>query len=124
MPSQEVRSCLECGDPFKGRVDKKFCSDLCRVSFNNRMNSEDIRYVRNVNSILRKNRRILVGLNPTGKNRVSQEKLKARGFNFHYFTSLYKTREGAQYYYCYEQGYLPIENGHYLLVIKKESLQP
>ena len=123
MPSQEKRLCLECGEPFRGRVDKKFCSDLCRISFNNRINSEDIRYVRSVNNILRKNRRILMSLNPTGKNKVSENKLKAKGFDFQHFTSMYKTKDGNQYYYCYEQGYLPLENDHYLLVIKKEFQQ-
>lgn len=122
MPSPEEKSCLECGEPLRGRVDKKFCSDGCRVSFNNRINSQDVRYVRNINNILRKNRRILIALNPLGKSKVSHERLKAEGFNFHYFTSIYKTRDGSRYYYCYEQGYLPIENDHYLLVIKKEHL--
>ena len=90
------------------------------MSFNNRLNSDQINYVRNVNNILRRNRRILMSMNPTGKNKVSHDKLKAQGFNFKYFTSTYKTREGAQYYYCYEHGYLPIESDCYLLVIKKE----
>lgn len=123
MPSPDERSCIECGSPFRGRVDKKFCSDLCRISFNNRLNSDDIHYMRNVNNILRKNRRILIAMNPTGKNKVSHEKLKAKGFNFSYFTSIYKTREGSLYYYCYEQGYLPIEKDYYLLVVKKEFSQ-
>lgn len=122
MPSPEEKLCLECGEPFRGRIDKKFCSDLCRVSFNNRTNSEDVRYIRTINNILRKNRRILMSLNPTGKNKVNHEKLKEKGFNFHYFTSLYKTRDGAVYYYCYEHGYLPLEHDLYLLVIKKEFL--
>ena len=120
MPSHEERLCHECGAPFRGRIDKKFCSDPCRQAFNNRLNSDEINYVRNVNNILRRNRRILMRMNPTGKNRVSHEKLKAQGFDFNYFTSTYKTREGALYYYCYEQGYLPIEKDYYLLVIKKE----
>lgn len=120
MPSQSERLCLECGAPFKGRVDKKFCSDTCRIAFNNRLNSDDTSYVRNVNNILRKNRRILISMNPTGKNKVSYNKLKARGFDFNHFTSTYKTREGSQYFYCYEHGYLPIEQDWYLLVIKKE----
>lgn len=120
MPSQSERRCLECGAPFKGRVDKKFCSDTCRVAFNNRLNSDDTSYVRNINNILRKNRRILISMNPTGKNKVSYDKLKARGFDFNHFTSTYKTREGSQYFYCYEHGYLPIEQDWYLLVIKKE----
>lgn len=123
MPSPSQRSCLECGEPFKGRIDKKFCSDTCRIAFNNRLNSDDISYVRNINNILRKNRRILMSMNPTGKNKVSYAKLKSRGFDFNHFTSTYKTRDGSQYYYCYEHGYLPMENDCFLLVIKKEFAQ-
>jgi hypothetical protein len=123
MPSQEKRLCLECGEPFNGRMDKKFCSDLCRISFNNRINNEDIQYVRSINNILRRNRRILMSLNPTGKNKVTLENLKAKGFDFQYFTSTYKTREGARYFYCYEQGYLPLDGNQCLLVIKKEFQQ-
>ena len=119
MPSQLERLCLECNAAFRGRIDKKFCSDVCRVAFNNRLNSDELSYVRYVNNILRKNRRILMSLNPTGKNKVSHDKLKARGFDFNHFTSTYKTRDGGVYYYCYEQGYLPIRDC-YLLVIKKE----
>jgi hypothetical protein len=120
MPSQSSRSCLECGEPFRGRIDKKFCSDTCRIAFNNRLNSDDTGYVRNINNILRKNRRILMSMNPTGKNKVRCERLRSRGFDFNHFTSTYKTREGAQYYYCYEHGYLPIEKDWLLLVVKKE----
>lgn len=120
MPSQSSRSCLECGEPFKGRIDKKFCSDTCRVAYNNRLNSDETNYVRNINNILRKNKRILKNMNPTGKNKVSYEKLKAHGFDFNHFTSTYRTRDGAQYYYCYEQGYLPIENDLFLLVVKRQ----
>jgi hypothetical protein len=59
-------------------------------------------------------------LNPLGKVRLTRDKLLAKGFDFSYFTSTYTTKEGAQYFYCYEQGYLPIEKGYYLLVVKKE----
>jgi hypothetical protein len=124
MPSLSERSCLECGEPFKGRIDKKFCSDTCRIAFNNRLNSDDISYVRNINNILRKNRRILISMNPTGKNKVSYDKLKSRGFDFNHFTSTYKTRDGSQYYYCYEHGYLPIDKDYFLLVIKKDFPTP
>ncbi len=116
----EEKVCLECGTPFHGRVDKKFCGDPCRIAFNNRLNSDSVNYVRNINNILRKNRRILVDLNPTGKIRISTDKLKSKGFNFSYFTSIYKTKEGSQYFYCYDQGYLPIERDSVLLVVKKD----
>jgi hypothetical protein len=120
MPPLEEKTCIECQTTIKGRVDKKFCSDQCRSSYNNRLNSDETSYVRNINNILRKNRRILLELNPDGKNRVSRDKLKAKGFDFQHFTSIYKTKDGAQYFYCYEQGYLPMEKDFFLLVVKKE----
>jgi predicted nucleic acid-binding Zn ribbon protein len=121
MPDSATRTCLECGDKLVGRADKKFCSDSCRIAYNNRLNSDETNYMRNVNAVLRKNRRILQALNPTGKTRVSRDKLLEKGFDFSYFTSQYKTREGSVYYYCYEQGYLELENNQFLLVIKKET---
>jgi hypothetical protein len=60
-----------------------------------------------------------MALNPTGKTRVSWDKLNEKGFDFTYFTSLYKTKEGGIYHYCYEQGYLELDNNYYLLVVKK-----
>jgi hypothetical protein len=122
MAPIEEKKCTECGTTIKGRVDKKFCSDQCRSAYNNRLNSDETSYVRNVNNILRKNRRVLMELNPEGKSRVSRDKLKAKGFDFQYFTSTYTTKDGAQYFYCYEQGYLPIEKDFFLLVVKKEFM--
>jgi hypothetical protein len=122
MATLVEKKCIECEEKIIGRADKKFCSDQCRISYNNKLNSDDTNYVRNVNNVLRKNRRILMTLNTTGKTRVSRTRLTEKGFEFGYFTSVYITKEGAQYFYCYEQGYLPVDNNFYLLVVKKESL--
>jgi predicted nucleic acid-binding Zn ribbon protein len=119
MAKIEEKVCLECGDKIKGRADKKFCSDQCRISYNNKLNSDETNYVRNVNNILRKNRRILAELNTTGKTRVNRDKLNEKGFDFTYSTSMYKTKEGGIYHYCYEQGYLEMDNNWFLLVVKK-----
>jgi hypothetical protein len=115
------KKCQECGEKIKGRADKKFCSDQCRISYNNRLNSDETNLVRNVNNTLRKNRRILQELNPQGKTRVSREKLNEKGFDFNYFTSQYVTKEGSVYHFCYEQGYLALEKNWYLLVTRKEA---
>lgn len=120
MSLKQEKCCEECGKVIMGRVDKRFCSDQCRNSFNNRLNSDVTNYIRNINNALRKNRRILVELNPGGKAKLSREKLLSKGFDFAHYTSTYTTREGAQYFYCYDQGYLPIEKGYYLLVVKKD----
>lgn len=113
------KHCLECGTPIKGRSDKKFCSDDCRNTYNNRLNSDQHNHMRKVNNILRKNRRILASLNPEGKTKISRNQMLKKGFNFNYFTSIYTTQSGKTYYFCYEQGYLPIDQEMCALVIKK-----
>ena len=104
-----------------GRADKKFCSDQCRVSYNNKLNSDETDYMNNVTNILRKNRSILMELNTTGKTKVNRDKLNEKGFDFNYFTSQYVTKEGAIYHFCYEQGYLALDKNWYLLVTRKEA---
>ena len=115
-------SSLECGEPIIGRVDKKFCSDLCRNAYNNSRNRDKTNLMRKVNGILRKNRMILEAHNPDGKGKVSKAQLLKEGFDFSYFTNLYITKAGKQYFFCYEQGYLPIENDYFALVIKKDYI--
>ncbi len=112
--------CLDCGEPLQGRADKKFCSDQCRNNYNNQLNSDHNNYMRNVNHLLRKNRRILQELNPDEKAKVHRDKLVEKGFNFNYFTNQSTTRTGSTYYFVYEQGYLALENNFYLLVVRKE----
>lgn len=119
MTQIEQKLCVECGGKISGRADKKFCSDQCRVSYNNRTRAEKTNYVRNVNNILSKNRRILEELNPSGKTKVARNKLSLKGFDFTYHTDTYRTKEGSYYRYCYEQGYLEIDPKT-LLLVKKE----
>ncbi len=118
-----AKTCLECGDNMYGRADKKFCSDQCRNSYNNKLNSDTNNYVRNINNTLRKNRRILAELNPKGTTKVSKDQLLLAGFNFNYYTNTYTTKQGKTYFFCYEQGYLPLEEGLYALVIKQDYVK-
>lgn len=115
-----MKNCLECGEKIVGREDKKFCSDGCRNAYNNKINKDSTNLMRNINNKLRKNYRILCDLNPDGKSKTNRSKLSSKGFDFEYFTSIYTTKTGNIYYFLYDQGYMPIENEHYVLV-KKES---
>lgn len=117
------KTCLECGDEFNGRADKKFCSDQCRSSYNNKLNSDVSNFMRNINNILRKNRRILAELNPHGKSKVHRDKLLEKGFKFSYFTNVYQTKAGKTYHFCYEQGYLPINDGYFALVVRQAYVE-
>lgn len=113
---EEKKKCLECEEPIVGRSDKRFCSDQCRNSYNNRLNSDANIFVRNTINILRKNRRILQELNPTGKTKINRDKLLEKGFNPNFHTHTYTTQKGDTYIYCFEYGYLPIAENMYFLV--------
>ena len=119
----EKRECKECGTKLLGRKDQKFCSDYCRNTFNNRLNEDSTKYVRRINNILRKNRRILARLNPNGKVTVDGIVLAEEGFNFHYYTNIYRTKTGAEYHFCYEQGYLKLDGDRYMLVLKQDYVK-
>jgi hypothetical protein len=116
----EKKLCPVCGDIIRGRIDKKFCSDLCRNSFNNQLNTYTNNYIRQVNNVLRRNRRILSELNTSGKSKTSLSKLVEKGFDFKYFTSIHQTNSGNSYHFCYEQGYMKLENNLYALLKKSE----
>jgi hypothetical protein len=114
------KNCLECNSPFHGRADKKFCSDQCRSAHHNRVEIESRDYIRRINHILKKNRRILTQLQAEGKKQVGVEKLKIKGFDFNYFTSFYTSREGIHHYYCYDHGFLQKAKGETLVLVQKE----
>ncbi len=74
--------------------------------------------VKKINSILKKNQRILDKLNPGKKTRVNHHKLVASGFNFAYFTHLHHTTRGSIYQFCYDIGYTSITPDVYLIIRK------
>ena len=110
--------CLECSDKIVGREDKKFCSDGCRNSYNNKINKDSTNFMRNVNNKLRKNYRILSALNVDGKSKTTRTKLLSKGFDFEFFTNILNTKTGNTYYFLYDQGYLALENDYFMLVKK------
>ena len=112
------KTCLECNDKIVGREDKKFCSDGCRNSYNNKINKDSTNFMRNVNNKLRKNYRILSALNVDGKSKTTRTKLLSKGFDFEFFTNILNTKTGNTYYFLYDQGYLALENDYYMLVKK------
>jgi predicted nucleic acid-binding Zn ribbon protein len=124
MAATEItKKCIQCNKPIKGRSDKKFCDDYCRAAHNNDLKSAANNYVRNVNNALSKNRRILESLLPDDEKmkKVNREKLLQQGFQFKYMTHTYSNQKGNIYYFCYEYGYLPLENDWFLVVKRDEG---
>ena len=122
MFQQTTPVCKKCSKPLRGRSDKKFCDDYCRAAFNNELKSAANNFVRNVNNALGKNRRILENMLHEGDMmaKTTRDKLLQAGFQFKYVTHTYKNQKGNIYYYCYEYGYLPLDN-NFFLVVKREE---
>jgi len=117
-----VRKCLDCGEVLKGRSDKKFCSDQCRNNYNNTINREANNLVRNVHSVLRKNRKILCELYESGKTKIHKDALLVSEFNMNFFTHSVETdADSIITRYCYEYGYREV-NSEYIILVKNAGL--
>lgn len=110
------QKCLNCGEEFIGRSDKKFCGDQCRSLFNNQIKREHEKLILDINKTLRKNRKILKQFNPEGKTTIRKEYLVKSGFDFRYYTHTFKTKNDNIYKFCYEYGYFEIDNEKVLII--------
>lgn len=74
--------------------------------------------MRNVNTALARNRRILEGFlrNDEQTTKAHKERLEEQNFNFKYVTHMHVSKTNKMYYYCYDMGYLPLDNDWYLVV--------
>lgn len=119
------KKCPVCGTEFEGRVDKKFCCDQCRNTYNNHLNQKTTLFTYDVNKILKNNRKVLfemyekIDKPETERHSVSKEKMLKAGFKFDYLTNIYKTKSDKMYYYCYDYGYY-YDNEYVVIVPKKE----
>lgn len=93
--------CLECGEEFTGRSDKKFCCDYCRNVYNNRRNHESRQICELTNRRLAKNRRVLMSME-SGWSSLAE--LERRGFSKSVFTGTY-FRGFRRVYVCYDIKY-------------------
>ena len=112
----DKKVCPECNFEIIGRKDKKFCSDQCRNTYNNRLNKDPNKHIRRINRILRKNRRILEGSISRGVEEMQHAELRALGFDFLYYTHTKKGKSAAVIYYCYDYGYSIRKDGRVVLV--------
>ncbi|MBK0403716.1 hypothetical protein I5M27_12015 [Adhaeribacter sp. BT258] len=115
---KEHRKCAQCSNILIGRSDKRFCSEQCRSECHNhkKLQNTSEKKILQVNAILRKNRSILKMASPQGKTTVPRQILELAGFNFTYFTNLYRTNRGNTYYFCYDYGYLLLPEDKILIV--------
>jgi predicted nucleic acid-binding Zn ribbon protein len=114
--------CLQCLKPISGRTDKKFCTDGCRISYNNKINSNKNSIVKNINSILIKNRRILQEFLLEDNFKIPTIKLLQKDFNFHFYTDINQSENGDNHFFCYDYGYYTTKNDYCILIKQNDIL--
>ncbi|MBQ0007019.1 MAG: hypothetical protein KBS57_06435 [Alistipes sp.] len=112
-----MKTCPECGKNFNGRADKKFCSDECRCSYNDRLNRDRKKGIRWIDRILMKNYSILKECIKMGKTVTDVSYLLRMGFDFEYFTSIPGKcpESGSVWIACYTCFYSVTEEGEILI---------
>lgn len=121
LTEQIRRVCVVCKKPLSGRTDKKFCDQYCRASFNNIRKHGAATLTNKINYALVKNRKILRDLldgTATTKT-ISRETLLMAGFQFKYLTHILQNRKKTTCFFCYDFGYIPIQNDQFRIVKAK-----
>ena len=102
--------CLECGDRIEyGRIDRKFCCEKCKNSYNNRKTRTSRNFRLKVHHSLEKNYEILNQLVRSEVNAIPLSELTMLGFNIDFMTSYHKNR-GHHECWCYDIRYFLTEN--------------
>lgn len=102
-----------------------YCSPKCRNAQYYEKRQDDEAFFFQVDKHLKTNRKILKKYNRAGYTMIRREKLIEEGFNPRYFTHYWKNQKGQVYLFCYEFGFLSLnEHGKekYLLVIWQDYM--
>ncbi len=100
----DIRVCLDCNQVIEGRADKKFCDDQCRINYHNSLSQKTNSSLKKINSILKRNRKIIRDFIQSGYNEVLRSDLADMGFNFKYHT--HQLKEGNKIVtVCYDFGF-------------------
>ena len=72
-----------------------------------------------VDAQLKTNRKLLKQFNKTGKTTLRREVLHQLGFNPNYFTHYWRNDKNQVYFFCYDYGFLKLEENHANEIKKK-----
>lgn len=110
------RCCLFCGSELKGRLDKKFCDDLCRNNYHYNQNKHNDIILNTINKSLKHNRKILQKLCARGRKIVKKQILIDNKFDFELITGIHKTVKKKEYYLVYDYAYRCLNDYDVLLL--------
>lgn len=109
------RKCLDCGNPVIGRVDRKFCSDACRINYNNLKSREANPFIRQINRVLKENRNVLEYLHRQGVMEITAAGLEMNGYRLFWNTGEVKNNADPRVLRVYEYGLEECANGTFII---------
>lgn len=115
------KSCIQCGDEFRGRADKKYCSVDCKNIYNYNRRKETQSVTEEIDKILHRNREILTTIMGPKRMRmkIPRLELERMGFNFKYITSYYVNTSKKTYHYVYEFAWMEFSDQK-VMIVKEE----
>jgi hypothetical protein len=97
---------------------------MCKNAHNNKNRVVENDYIKTVNTILQRNRRILMDYSSVSRqSKVPTIALQADGFDFRFYTHCKANKSGKVVVYCYEFGYLRSDN-ELVQVIPDKNIVP
>ena len=120
-------TCAYCGEQLQGRADKKFCNQYCKSAHQYEQRKKTESLFLKIDRQLKLNRKLLKYFNKAGKSVIRKKELIELGFKPGYFTYYWKNKQGKVYLFCYEYGFLEIQDKQktkYLLVQWQEYMNP
>jgi len=118
-------TCKICSTIIVGRKDKIFCSVKCKNYYHVNLRKVTAIAVKEIDTILHRNRSILLEL--MGKRKaehlVERVVLEKKNFKFKYHTHLQVNSKGKTYYYVYDFAWMEFSTDKILIVrkFKKKS---
>lgn len=117
MPSNKLKTCTECGTEYQGRRGKKYCSETCKATFNNRIARKKRKKQKGKNEVtgdihktLWANRKILKTLLEVERvEEITKEDLLKRNFDFNYITRFSIINNNKTHFFIYDYGYYFLE---------------
>ena len=107
-----MKTCLQCERSFRGRADKRYCSDSCRAQFNNQQRRTHPSTQQRIHQYLKQNHSILSSLLQRKNTlQISEMQLIELGFRMRYITHWISIHNEQIRFGCYEFEWKKTENG-------------
>jgi hypothetical protein len=117
---KNTKKCKICSKLLVGRNDKLFCSIKCKNYYHVNLRKVTALEVKEIDTILHRNRSILLELMGKRKGQVTIERilLQKKKFQFKYHTHQHVNSKGKTYCYLYDFAWMEFSNDTILVVRK------